>query len=110
MRTSVPTRRFGRTELPMPLLSLGGMRFQQSWSDLKPDEIQRASQTNLQATLERAAHCGLHHVGRHAITARPSDKGQPSVRDPERILRARCRQDDAAAFEAELELSSASRV
>ena len=23
----IPTRRFGRTELPMPVLSLGGMRF-----------------------------------------------------------------------------------
>ena len=36
----IPTRRFGRTELPMPVLSLGGMRFQQSWSDLAADAIE----------------------------------------------------------------------
>ena len=37
----MPTSRFGRTELAMPLLSLGGMRFQQSWSDLPPEAIGR---------------------------------------------------------------------
>ena len=31
---ALPTRRFGRTDLEIPLLSLGGMRFQQSWTDL----------------------------------------------------------------------------
>ena len=36
---SIPTRRFGRTELAMPVLSLGGMRYQQSWSDLPADQI-----------------------------------------------------------------------
>lgn len=36
---ALPTRRFGRTELAMPVLSLGGMRFQQSWSDLEADVI-----------------------------------------------------------------------
>ena len=41
---ALPTRRFGRTELEIPLLSLGGMRFQQSWTDLPPDEITPASQ------------------------------------------------------------------
>ena len=50
----LPVRRFGRTELPMPLLSLGGMRFQQSWNDLPPDQISAESQANLRATLEAA--------------------------------------------------------
>ena len=50
----LPTRRFGRTELPIPLLSLGGMRFQQSWTDLPASEITSDSQANLQATLQRA--------------------------------------------------------
>ena len=36
---ALPTRRFGRTEIAMPVLSLGGMRFQQSWTDLAPDAI-----------------------------------------------------------------------
>ena len=43
----VPTRRFGRTNLAMPLLSLGGMRFQQSWSDVGAAEVDPKSQANL---------------------------------------------------------------
>ena len=49
---ALPTRRFGRTELQIPLLSLGGMRFQQSWTDLAADQITAASQTQLEATLK----------------------------------------------------------
>ena len=47
----LPQRRFGRTELAMPVLSLGAMRFQQSWSDLPAEEISEASQANLRAIL-----------------------------------------------------------
>ena len=53
MTTALPTRRFGRTELAMPVLSLGGMRFQQSWSDLPAEQISDGSQTNLLRTLQR---------------------------------------------------------
>ena len=35
----LPCRRFGRTNLEMPILSLGGMRFQKSWDELKFSEI-----------------------------------------------------------------------
>ena len=52
MAAPIPTRRFGRTRLAMPVLSLGGMRFQQSWSDLPAAEITAASQANLRAVLE----------------------------------------------------------
>ena len=63
---ALPTRRFGRTELEIPLLSLGGMRFQQSWTDLPADEITSASQTQLEATLKRAVDLGLvQEVARH---------------------------------------------
>ena len=58
----LPVRRFGRTELPMPLLSLGGMRFQQSWSDLPAERISADSQANLRRILERAVELGFHHV------------------------------------------------
>ena len=50
----LPTRRFGRTELQIPLLSLGGMRFQQSWSDLPSADITSESQLNLEETLQQA--------------------------------------------------------
>ncbi|MFO0119959.1 MAG: aldo/keto reductase, partial [Cyanobium sp.] len=43
----VPSRRFGRTGLAMPVLSLGGMRFQQSWKDLEAGAIEESSQVNL---------------------------------------------------------------
>ena len=67
---AIPTRRFGRTGLAMPVLSLGGMRFQQSWSDLPADQISDASQANLRALLERAVAEGLHHIetARHYLS------------------------------------------
>ena len=59
---SLPTRRFGRTELQIPLLSLGGMRFQQSWTDLPAKQITPDAQALLEATLQRAVDEGFHHV------------------------------------------------
>ena len=43
----LPCRRFGRTNLKMPVLSLGGMRFQKSWDDLKFSEISLNEQKKL---------------------------------------------------------------
>jgi predicted aldo/keto reductase-like oxidoreductase len=62
MEAAIPSRRFGRTGLAMPVLSLGGMRFQQSWSDLPAEEITAESQANLRAVLERAVAVGMHHI------------------------------------------------
>ena len=105
----LPLRRFGRTELPMPVLSLGGMRFQQSWSDLPADHITDESQTNLRATLERAVTVGFHHVetARHyGSSERQLGWLLPQVPDPARILQTKVPpQADRAAFEAELRLS-----
>ncbi len=58
----VPRRRFGRTELAMPVFSCGGMRYQQSWDDLKPDEIKREQQDNLEACIHRALALGINHI------------------------------------------------
>jgi predicted aldo/keto reductase-like oxidoreductase len=105
----LPTRRFGRTGLPMPVLSLGGMRFQQSWTDLPAAEISADSQANLRATLERAVDAGFHHIetARHYGTSeRQLGSLLPAVPDPQRILQTKIPpHDDPAAFEAELELS-----
>ena len=57
-----PRRRFGRTEINMPVLSLGGMRFQQSWNDLEMDEVTNENQMNLEKILEFATQNGLHHL------------------------------------------------
>lgn len=105
----LPRRRFGRTELAMPVLSLGGMRFQQSWSDLPADQISAESQANLRATLERAVALGFHHVetARHyGSSERQLGWLLPDCPDPERILQTKVPpNDDPAAFEAELQRS-----
>lgn len=58
----IPTRRFGRTELPMPVLSCGGMRFQHRWDEEPPKPIPRENQENLEKTIHRALALGLNHL------------------------------------------------
>jgi uncharacterized protein len=55
-------RRFGRTELQIPVLSCGGMRYQQGWKDLEPDAIEKDKQANLEATIHRALELGINHI------------------------------------------------
>lgn len=106
---ALPTRRFGRTELPMPVLSLGGMRYQQSWSDLPPEQITAASQASLRATLEAAVEAGFHHIetARHyGSSERQLGWLLHEVPDPARILQTKVPpQQNPAAFEAELATS-----
>lgn len=55
-------RRFGRTNLQMPVFSCGGMRYQQSWDDIQPDTVDEAGQRNLEATVLRALELGINHI------------------------------------------------
>lgn len=55
-------RRFGRTELQMPVLSCGGMRFQQGWGDITVEEITPESQANVEATIHRSLELGINHI------------------------------------------------
>ncbi len=55
-------RRFGRTELQMPVFSCGGMRYQQSWQDVPLEEITPASQENVEAIIRRALALGINHI------------------------------------------------
>jgi predicted aldo/keto reductase-like oxidoreductase len=55
-------RRFGRTELSMPVISCGGMRYQHKWQDVKPEEIPADNQANLQACIHRALDLGINHI------------------------------------------------
>ncbi len=55
-------RRFGRTDLQMPVFSCGGMRYQQSWDDLAPEKVEEAGQRNLEATILRALELGINHI------------------------------------------------
>lgn len=55
-------RRFGRTELSMPVISCGGMRYQFKWQDVAPQDIPRANQENLEACIQRALALGINHI------------------------------------------------
>lgn len=55
-------RRFGRTELQMPVFSCGGMRYQHSWKDVPQWEIPRKNQENLEATIRRSLEVGINHI------------------------------------------------
>ncbi|MEH2192520.1 MAG: aldo/keto reductase [Nostoc sp.] len=55
-------RRFGRTELQMPVFSCGGMRYQFKWEDVPNHEIPADNQANLEATIRRAVKIGINHI------------------------------------------------
>ena len=55
-------RRFGRTELPMPVFSCGGMRYQYKWDDVRPEEVPEDGQRNLEATILRSLELGINHI------------------------------------------------
>lgn len=62
MVSPVPRRRFGRTEIAMPVLSCGGMRYQQAWEDAGWEKVTPESQANLEATIHRALELGIVHI------------------------------------------------
>ena len=55
-------RRFGRTELSMPVFSCGGMRYQFKWQDAPGWLIPPKNQQNLEATIRRAQEVGINHI------------------------------------------------
>ncbi|MCO6042517.1 aldo/keto reductase [Aeoliella sp. ICT_H6.2] len=55
-------RTFGRTGLQMPVFSCGGMRYQQSWSDMPLAEVEAENQRNLEATIRRSVELGINHI------------------------------------------------
>ena len=90
----------------MPVLSLGGMRFQQSWSDLPADQIDPTGQDNLLQILQRTLAVGMHHIetARHYGTSeRQLGDLLARVPDPARILQTKVPPvADPAQFEREL--------
>jgi uncharacterized protein len=55
-------RRFGKTELQIPVFSCGGMRYQYSWEDSETPNITENSQENLKKTVYRAFDLGIYHI------------------------------------------------
>ncbi len=58
----IPCRRFGRTNLEMPILSIGGMRFQKSWDESKSHEISLKDQKKVENILNLARKFGFNHI------------------------------------------------
>ena len=55
-------RRFGRTGLSMPVLSTGGMRYQDGWQDKPLDQLDPATTAMTRAVVERSLEVGIHHI------------------------------------------------
>ena len=55
-------RRFGKTELQIPVLSCGGMRYQYSWEDKETPNITKENQKNLKNTVYRSFDLGINHI------------------------------------------------
>lgn len=55
-------RRFGRTGLPMPVFSCGGMRYQYKWQDVPQWRIPQENQRNLEEIISRALNVGINHI------------------------------------------------
>lgn len=62
MSSAMQYRRFGRTELQMPVFSCGGMRYQHAWKDVPLAQIPEANQRNLAATIARSLAVGINHI------------------------------------------------
>lgn len=55
-------RRYGKTELQMPVITCGGMRYQWKWQDVPAHEIPPDNQSNLEDTIRRAVELGINHI------------------------------------------------
>ena len=55
-------RRFGKTNISMPVFSCGGMRYQFKWQDVPLQDIPAENQDNLETTIRRAVDLGINHI------------------------------------------------
>jgi len=55
-------RRFGKTEIRMPVLSAGFMRCMQSWEDVPLEEVEGKSQANMESIIRAALAHGINHI------------------------------------------------
>ncbi len=104
-------RRFGRTELQMPVFSCGGMRYQYQWQDLPPEKIPAANQQNLEATILRALELGINHIETargYGSSEMQLGKILPTLPREQLIVQTKiCPQADPQGFRAEFDKSMA---
>ncbi|MHC4783339.1 MAG: aldo/keto reductase, partial [Planctomycetota bacterium] len=100
-------RRFGRTEIQMPVISVGGMRFQTSWK--RDDAVKAQSIENLEKIVAHAVELGLYHFETaHGYGTSEEELG-PVLGQYDRdslILQTKCEpKDDIKEFLNDLETS-----
>ncbi len=98
-------RRFGRTELQMPVLSTGGMRYQDGWKDKPLEEIEAGKQANLEATIRRSIELGINHIETargYGVSERQLGVVLPTFPRDELIVQTKIGpQDDPKVFESQ---------
>lgn len=55
-------RRFGRTELQIPVFSCGGMRYQYQWQDLPFQDVPKNNQINIENIIKHSLEVGINHI------------------------------------------------
>ena len=102
----LPCRRFGRTNLEMPVLSLGGMRFQKSWDELKFSEISLNDQKKVENIMKLANEFGFNHIETakyYGTSEVQLGKGFKSIKKMPKIIQTKIPPySDPKLFEAEL--------
>ena len=107
-------RRFGRTEIQMPVFTCGGMRYQHQWQDLPLDKIPADNQANLEATVRRALELGINHIETargYGSSERQLGLVLPQLPRDEIIVQTKVAPaDDPAEFRAALSTSRSERL
>ncbi|MBX3180529.1 MAG: aldo/keto reductase [Candidatus Hydrogenedentes bacterium] len=102
-------RRFGKTELRIPVISCGGMRYQQSWKDSERHLITEESQRGLEACIRRAVELGINHIETargYGTSEYQLGKILPTFKRDELIVQTKVGPDaDVAKFRADFEAS-----
>ena len=102
----LPCRRFGRTNLEMPILSLGGMRFQKSWNELEFSEISLNDQKKVENILNLANKFGFNHIETakyYGTSEIQLGMGFKSIKKKPKIIQTKIPPNrDPKLFEAEL--------
>ena len=92
--TTVPKVRFGKTELQMPIVSLGCMRFQQQWGDkvTKINQVYSDCQDNLVNILRTCLKHGINHI--ETARAYGSSELQLGAALKKLIMSGECKRED----------------
>lgn len=102
-------RRFGKTELQIPVISCGGMRYQESFKDLPPEEITDDNQRNLEACIRRSVELGINHIETargYGTSEYQLGKILPTFKRDELIVQTKVGPNaDVSKFVADFELS-----